>query len=138
MNGPKFLKLPEEIRPRKPEECSEENIENIFTVFEHGRDLELPKIDRFSKWIRLIRSTAWVLHFKKVSRIPKNNRPCEVKLDVDTLEEASMLWLKKSQGESFEEISLLNRNKTLPKSSRLSKLSAFLDETGIIRLGQIS
>ncbi|KAG5895886.1 hypothetical protein JTB14_000500 [Gonioctena quinquepunctata] len=135
MNGPKFLKLPEETWPRKPEECSEENIENIFTVFEHGRDLELPKIDRFSKLIRLIRSTAWVLHFKKVSRIPKNNRPCEVKLDVDTLEEASMLWLKKSQGESFEEISLLNRNKTLPKSSRLSKLSAFLDETGIIRLG---
>ncbi|KAG5861817.1 hypothetical protein JTB14_027883 [Gonioctena quinquepunctata] len=63
------------------------------------------------------------------------NRPREVELDVDTLEEASKLWLKKSQEGSFEEISLLNRNKTFPKSSRLSKLSAFLDETGIIRLG---
>ncbi|KAG5898419.1 hypothetical protein JTB14_030396 [Gonioctena quinquepunctata] len=98
LKGPKFLKLPEETWPRKPEEYSEENI-------------ELPKIDRFSKWIRPIRSTARVLHFKKVSRIPKNNRPRKVKLDVDTLEEASKLWLKKSQGESFEEISLLNRNK---------------------------
>ncbi|KAG5864836.1 hypothetical protein JTB14_003724 [Gonioctena quinquepunctata] len=110
-------------------------MENIFTVFEHGRDLKLPKIKIFSKWIRLIRSTAWALHFKKVFRIPKNNRPRKVKFDVDTLEEASKLWLKNSQGESFEEISLLNRNKTLPKSSRLFELSAFLDETGIIRLG---
>ncbi|KAG5893579.1 hypothetical protein JTB14_028346 [Gonioctena quinquepunctata] len=98
LNGPKFFKLPEEPWPRKPEECSEENIENIFTVFEHGRDVKLPKIDIFSKWIRLIRSTTWVLHFKKVSRIPKNNRPREVKLDVDKLEEASKLWLKKSRG----------------------------------------
>ncbi|KAG5888532.1 hypothetical protein JTB14_032702 [Gonioctena quinquepunctata] len=85
--------------------------------------------------IRLIRSTAWVLHFEEVYRIPKNNRPREVKLDVDTLEEASKLWLKKSQGESLGEISLSNRNKTLPKSSRLSELSAFLVQTGIIRLG---
>ncbi|KAG5895011.1 hypothetical protein JTB14_002435 [Gonioctena quinquepunctata] len=135
LEGPKFLKLPEETWPRKPEECSEESIENILTVFKHGRDLELPKIDRSPEWIRLIRSTAWVLHFKEVSRIPKNNRPREVKLDVDTFEEASKLWQKKSQGESSEEISLFNQNKTLPKSSSFSKLSAFLDETGIIRSG---
>lgn len=133
LNGPDFLKLSEEFWP--VESTPVEQVENVSVIAENpNKELVLPDISRFSRWRRLIRSTAWILYFKKICRVSKSNRPASPALDVELLEEASKLWVKKSQGDVFEEISLLQRGESLSRSSRLYKLSAYLDEEGIVRL----
>lgn len=75
--GPSFLKLPESQWPK------EENVVKYDTGEErekchscqqednHNQD-HLPKIERFSKWLRLIRTTARVLQFIDLCKIKRN------------------------------------------------------------------
>ncbi|KAG5874612.1 hypothetical protein JTB14_015671 [Gonioctena quinquepunctata] len=98
--------------------------------------MEFPDINRFSRLIRLIRTTAWIIFSKKVIKIPKTFRSDKAILGVDEIEEARTLSIRKSQNDTFpDEIVILNEDRCVPKSSRLYKLSVILDEEHIMRLG---
>ncbi|XP_074030342.1 uncharacterized protein [Leptinotarsa decemlineata] len=136
-SGPHFLKLPETDWPEEPRCSNEDNLILLLDVNDSlVLPMDFPNICRFSKFNRLIRSTAWILHFKKVVKITKLSRPTDLILSADEIEDSMKLWIRKCQEETFgEEISILKRKLFLPKSSRLYKLSAFLDEYFILRLG---
>ncbi|KAG5877844.1 hypothetical protein JTB14_036979 [Gonioctena quinquepunctata] len=67
-SGPNFLKSPEADWPEEPH-CE---YDQILTVqLDEPLQMEFPDINRFFKLIRLIRTTAWIIFFKKVIKIPK-------------------------------------------------------------------
>lgn len=136
-SGPKFLQLPQDYWPEEPScKTSEIDTKVVCLKFEKPQDLLiLPDILRFSKFLRLIRATAWVLNFKNMVKQEKINRPQEPLLGVDDLDEALRMWVRKSQSDDFkDELAVLKKKSEVSKSSRIFKLSPFLDQKGIIRL----
>lgn len=70
----------------------------------------LPDINRFSRWLRLIRSTAWMKRFVEniKKKIKKENIDRSLYLTVLEMQEAENLWVKKVQEEDFgQEIAML-------------------------------
>ncbi|KAG5878207.1 hypothetical protein JTB14_009772 [Gonioctena quinquepunctata] len=119
-----------------PEEPNCEYDQILTVQLDEPLQMEFPDINRFSKLIRLIRTTAWIIFFKEVIKIPKTFRSDKAILGVDEIEKARTLWIRKSQNDTFpDEIVILKKDRCVPKSSRLYKLSVFLDEEHIMRLG---
>ncbi|XP_045460694.1 uncharacterized protein LOC123671074 [Harmonia axyridis] len=92
----------------------------------------IPKIERFSSYIRLIRSTAWLLRAIQVFR---GTIKSFSELLPDEVDRAEKLWFKLVQEACFrEEIRSLKNKKPVDKTSRLYKLSPMLDSEGIVRI----
>lgn len=90
--------------------------------------LNLPDISRFSKWIRLIRSTAWTLLTPDIWIRKMKTRP-----SANNLKEAEKQWIMRSQRDSFHlELNCLLNNEQLPKDSRLRYLTPKLNEDNIL------
>lgn len=88
---------------------------------------------RFSQFNRMQRAMAYAKRF-----IHNARSPCKKltgALDVDELREAVITLARLSQQESFPEYTTLRNNKPLTKRSNLMKLSVFIDETKLIRVG---
>ncbi|XP_025262293.1 uncharacterized protein LOC112637250 [Camponotus floridanus] len=86
---------------------------------------------RFSELHRLLRVTAWCCRWRGATSRPK----AHPNLTPDELEEALLLWLRMVQTLHFsKEIAALKQNKELVRGP-LSKLTPFLDDHGIIRVG---
>lgn len=108
-NGPDFLKLPESewptFCPPLPNEAEvvmfiqelEPSEEIITTVRLEDQGNSLPNINRFSKYNRLIRSTAYIWKMVKNLNVPKENRPEMLSINVHDLHEAEKLWYRKVQ-----------------------------------------
>lgn len=87
--------------------------------------------ERFSKWNRLLRTTAWLGRLYKKIKGVKNVG----ELDKQEIQYAEKILYKRVQMDSFfEEISDLKNNRTIKRSSRLFTLSCMLDEDDLIRL----
>ncbi|XP_013171141.1 PREDICTED: uncharacterized protein LOC106120362 [Papilio xuthus] len=137
--GPAYLRLPEVSWPA--DLCSSEEIydevaceqRSVNTISASApTDLAscLPDEERFSSWKRLLRSTARVLMF--VDRCRRRN----VTFNVDLMSRAEELLLKKIQSDSFSlEIDSFKQKKSVSKNSRLLKLTPYLDERHILRVG---
>ncbi len=90
---------------------------------------------RFSNWMRLTRTVGWVRRFlhNKFAK-PENLRKGE--LTSDEIESAENRIVELVQCDVFKnEIATLNRGGTLPSKHKLSPLSPYVDEQGLLRVG---
>lgn len=89
---------------------------------------------KYSKWSRLIRIAGYVFRF--INQIKKINLSKSLALSFEEIQNAKFFVIQQLQNHYFSsEIRLLQKEKSLPNSSRLSPLSPFLDQSGILRLG---
>lgn len=127
--GPEFLKLEESAWP-SCENFDTYDPEEITLVINEKPDV---KFERFSQYRRLIRAVAWALRFK-FNLMNKENRRTTSYLNLEELHAAEMLCIKLAQEESFhEEVSALQKEKLISKSSKLYPLSVILLD-GILRI----
>ncbi|XP_064629237.1 uncharacterized protein LOC135488532 [Lineus longissimus] len=96
-----------------------------------------PIIDstRYSKWIRLVRVTSWVLRFVKLLRIPQEQRCSSSSLTATEIEEAELYWVKWIQQDRYGEVIARLQEKQQVSSRQLKSLDPFLDDSGILRVG---
>lgn len=134
-SGPKFLSQNEKGWPQQPpitrKEFEEKSrLEAKSTVMAiHHRASGLPDPLRFSKWTRLLRSTARVLvaidNFRGWKR---------TEVEVDDLKDAEMSWIREIQASAYpREIEALSINQPLPSDSPIAKLTPVLSNEGILR-----
>lgn len=138
--------------------------ERIHVMQEQYRLSEaLPKVERFSDWRRLIRTTARVLmfitrlrpvkicvledadwkpvrrkgkpsHLAKTRNAPTDQTTAPI-VPAEFLIQAEELWVKAIQETTFkDELKRIKRGESLPASSRLAKLATVVDDAGVIRL----
>lgn len=91
-------------------------------------------VHRYSSWDRLLRITAQCR--RAVARFKRTSTSFEDTLSTGELEEARIYWVKATQCSYFQsELGILRRGKTLPTTNPLLKLTPFLDNNGLLRLG---
>ncbi|XP_036320521.1 uncharacterized protein LOC118735037, partial [Rhagoletis pomonella] len=90
-------------------------------------------ISRYSSIFRLLRIT--VIIFKATSRLKRVPDPC-TSITPNDLERARKFWVKSTQAAYFaHELKTLSANQKLPHTHVLSRLTAFIDEEAILRVG---
>ncbi|XP_063377497.1 uncharacterized protein LOC134664680 [Cydia fagiglandana] len=128
--GPEFLYSDETCWPANVLEPENEvGAKACMTVVENSRTcFPVPDPERFSSWLRFMRSTACVLKFVNKCR--------GIALDDYALmEEAKQLILRQAQEDSFaSDIQAVKAGKDLPRDSRLRNLSPYLDENNVLRV----
>lgn len=133
INGPEFLRLHEKDWQIKTLNFSQTAVELKQHSLVIQEVVPLIKIERFSRWSRLLRATAYVIHF---CNLFKNRKFSENKSEL-TQEEPSkaeiILWKQAQQTFSYE-INCILQNKSLQKTSFLYRLSPFIDNSGILRI----
>ena len=143
--GPSFLKLPEcewpniivnksEIDEKMLEVKKDYQGETVMNITIERKNI--PNINRFSRWIRLIRSTAWTSRFENwmIAKKRKEKFTFPPNLTVKEISDAEKKWIKISQQESFrEDLKLLTNERPLEKSNRLFSLNPCF-KNGIIVL----
>lgn len=136
--GPPFLSLKEDLWPRShlnnPDfqfNTQEEQKKSVYTVTIED-DLLTSLINRFSSLSKILHTVCYILRFIRNSR--NRDNPMSGHFSINELDTALWILIKHVQSLSFSrEISLLMKNKTLPKPFR--KLTPFLDNKGILRVG---
>lgn len=140
--GPKFVLLNPHEWPRETENdlktdsdilemkrldyiCSNFSVEYLIP--------DIPNPERFSKWVRLLRATAYILRVRNILRAKGFIRN---EITVEELYEAEILLYRKVQMDSFpEEYKILKQSKMIQKTSRLFSLSCtFSEEDKLMRL----
>lgn len=105
---------------------------NTSTVQEEPWDIQL--LDRVSSFPKLINTTAYVLRYISNLRADKDQRNNSKILSLHETRRATEYWIKRVQDLEYQaEIGQLKQNKRVITS--LQKLSIFLDEQGVIRVG---
>lgn len=100
----------------------------------------LPDVERFSKYLRLIRSTAWILRFlnnftAKFSKSSKTSTRTTGELTPLEIEVSEKLWIRKVQSDCFhEDIQMLHKKGTVEKRNQLYQLSPMYNEDKLICL----
>ncbi|XP_065082550.1 uncharacterized protein LOC135704936 [Ochlerotatus camptorhynchus] len=143
--APEFLYKPECSWPEEAVELT--TAEELRMVHVHQLPPTQPVIEfkRFSKWERLTRTVAFVLRFgcrqKGKDELKKDG---EVTLSSEECKLAESTVFKLIQASEYpDECKILRKNhqvqleqrKRIQKSSRIFKLSPFLDPTGVMRMG---
>ncbi|GFV91655.1 integrase catalytic domain-containing protein [Trichonephila clavipes] len=102
-------------------------------VLSTGVDYSLSFLDKFSSYMKVVRTVAWIFRFFHNSKsVSKVTGP----LYTHELETSIKKVVKLLQnGKYYTELTLLKCNKHLPKSSKLQSLNVFLDSEGILRVG---
>ncbi|XP_065094607.1 uncharacterized protein LOC135715126 [Ochlerotatus camptorhynchus] len=124
-----------------------ETVEELRPVHLHQNVVEnqLLKFERFSKWERLVRAVAYARRFVDILRCRiKKLAPGKTEfLNRDEILKAESTIFILIQLETFgDELVILKRNRGLPageqmkieKTSKISKLSPFLDEQDVMRM----
>ncbi|XP_063622782.1 uncharacterized protein LOC134794883 [Cydia splendana] len=128
--GPEFLYSDETCWPANVLEPENEvGAEACMTVVQNSRTcFPVPDPERFSSWLRFMRSTACVLKF--------TNKCRGIALDDYALvEQVKQLILRQAQEDSFaSDIQAVKAGKDLPRDSRLRNLSPYLDENNVLRV----
>ena len=93
----------------------------------------LSLLQHISSYSRLIRITAWIFRYVYNSR----HQPCRSGvLSTGELKTTERFWLREAQRSVFStELNLLQRKKSLPRSSKLNIFRPFVDEEGLLRVG---
>ena len=143
-NGPSFLQSMESEWPVG--RCEESNdaisaelckvtTEVSFTLLSVANDAKINQLidcQRFSNYLSLLRTTAFVLRFVQVCYKRSKQNYSNTELSATELNKAKEYWIKSIQGQSFkEEITfLMKANK--PMSIRVKQFGLFLDQ-GILK-----
>ncbi|KAI8123978.1 hypothetical protein CVS40_5801 [Lucilia cuprina] len=133
INGPASLKFSENEWQNKTINLSQTEME----LKEHNLFIEnldaIINIERFSRWCRVLRSSAFVIRFCNRLKIKKAAESAE--LTQDELLKAELVLLKQAQQQKFsDEIKCIQQNKKLPKTNFLYKLSPYIDSDGVLRV----
>ncbi|XP_062539188.1 uncharacterized protein LOC134207494 [Armigeres subalbatus] len=140
--APEFLRKSRDEWPMEPAQNGSETETELRSVFlYHGTVPQLLlDFNRFSNWLRLVRTAAYVLRAVRRFRGEKFLRP-KVLTKEELLEAENMIW-RQVQNEAYpDEYAILQRSLTqvsnpvsIPKSSPLYRLSAFVDEFCVVRM----
>lgn len=142
--GPTFLRQPfqdwpmENIDLESTENCiscsDEMKRESCLLCFISSESFScLPDINKFSSWLKLIRTTGWCLRF--VKKLRNHHEQFQKELTVEEIEEAEKIWIKKSQYESFlEDLKKIKDGKFINTQSRIRNLFPELKD-GILIIG---
>ena len=145
INGPEFLTHEECDWKFTMPELTEEELKCLYTevidqVFLGNINNScacLPDLNRFSKFNRLVRATAYSMKMVKALRLTKAERPTRgelYKLSMEDLQKARIEWYREVQKEFFsEEISDLETKGFVKRSSVLFTHAPFIQD-GILRL----
>ena len=137
--GPAFLKKDEEHWPSTPtlEVVSEADPEikrkNVLVGlgFTESRFIEY---ERFSSWIKLKRSVAWLLRFINIIKGEQNVK--ETELLCKEIDAAQKIIVSNVQQLNFkEEINTILAGRDLPMKNKLSPLCPVIDADGCLRVG---
>lgn len=98
------------------------------------------RIERYSNWIRLVRSIAILRHVlltkDSCEYSPRRWHYCPQSLNSGTLKSAEIHILKEIQRSEFsEEVECLIKEKPISKGSSIISLAPFLDSDGLLRVG---
>ena len=102
-----------------------------WTVISAHEDDQLWRLDpeRFSSWTKLVRIQAWVRRFIDNCRSPNRGE-----LKAEEIEDAAIQVIRGAQRKAFpDEYLALQRQRELPKKSKLLGLQPWLDEEGQMR-----
>ncbi|GFX75459.1 integrase catalytic domain-containing protein [Trichonephila clavipes] len=126
-----FIPFSEQPVSLVPIDLSESLSDSV--VLSTGVDFSLSFLDKFSSYMKVVRTVACIFIFYHNSKsVSKVIGP----LYTHELETSIKKVVKLLQnGEYHRELTLLKCNKPLPKSSKLQSLNVFLDYEGILRVG---
>jgi transposase InsO family protein len=140
--GPEFLSWPESEWPQEkkvvapPDDWLETKPPRYFVG--HCNVIRgLPDVSRFSSWMRLLRTTAWVVRFiDRCRKRPFERSPGgDFGLRAEEVKRAEKIWTKLSQQRSFGgEMEALRRGEPLPRDGRLQAVTPVIDEDGVLRM----
>ncbi|XP_063727411.1 uncharacterized protein LOC134854961 [Symsagittifera roscoffensis] len=92
---------------------------------------------RFSKWTRILRTTAYVMRAARTFEdkgLHSCNESATTELAGNNMIAAKNFIFKQTQRDSFKpEVNALTQNKRINTTSRIQHLSPFLDEDGLLR-----
>lgn len=137
-SGPDFLYKSESRWPSEIKQVPDTS-EELRAVFVHHSKLVSPLMDvtRFSNWNRMLRATAYVQRAANIM-LKRYLKSKELPLQSEELQHAEVTLYRQIQAEVYaDEVVELGADGryTIMKSSPLYKLSPFLDEIGVIRMG---
>ena len=131
MNGPEFLKLPEEqwpvqtATPHREEDMERRQVNAVSSV-SHADVGKIIDVKNFTRWRKLIRVTAWIWRLAEKIRLRRNALSGrEGPLMPEELRKAEMSWIKSAQKDL----------KSRMKNGEFKSLSPFIDEKEVIRVG---
>jgi len=137
-NGPLWLTRPSTSwpigTPNLPEDVNlEEREKQVLTA-------SLPPlwdlVNRYSSLTQLLRITARVMPASSRFRRRISGDASSAPLTPGQLMKARLFWIKHTQRTFFKsEINLLEKGQPLPRSSHLLRLTPYLDDDGLLRLG---
>lgn len=145
--GPSWLRDPlwKSSRPtwsQNPEAETPERRVRAHTAATKAESLDPEILTRLSSLSRLLRVTPWCRRWLRCVGKPGARpgpaiaSPRRRGLHLEELTEARLVWIRLIQGAWFQrERTLLERSQPLPARSELIKLSPFLDQLGILRVG---
>ncbi|KAJ0171004.1 hypothetical protein K1T71_013203 [Dendrolimus kikuchii] len=127
--GPEFLYQESHTWPEDiPGEVCSEILERVTLLCDASPSI--PDAERFSSWLRLLKTTCVVLSF--IDKCKKLSGD----IDGDMMRRAERLLIVYSQSQSFaEDLQHLKNKKRLESKSKLLTLSPYVDEYGILRVG---
>ncbi|XP_039451578.1 uncharacterized protein LOC120430530 [Culex pipiens pallens] len=140
--GPEFLLKAEGCWPQQPCKSGATDEELRPSFLFHGRAFEwLVPVTKFSSWKRLVRVTAYAKRFivnfqRRVSKAAGVSGA----LSSAELRNAEEYLFRGAQRDAYaDEVCLLEQEKEqprkqIPKTSRIYKLSPFLDDRGVLRM----
>lgn len=136
--GPAFLGKPTAEWPvgkfthtaESLESLESENVAVFVAKIREKRETaHLPNYERFSKWERLLRTTARVL-----SSIERLRRQSDGEISMANIKSAESLWIREIQASCFEsEIISIKKGESLNINSKLNNLTPIIDKDGILR-----
>lgn len=130
-NGPDFLHLPEEEWPKTSAHPEPTEVERVHHSFKITTLYTTFDVLRFSKWVRLLRTAAYVLRFiNNCRRIKKQTH----ELTQEELKRAETILYRQAQSETYSaEISQLMSKASIHKSSDIYCKSPYLED-GVLRV----
>ncbi|XP_076660452.1 uncharacterized protein LOC143363803 [Halictus rubicundus] len=134
-HGPSWLTSPEAgWNTAPPPHCTTEEERTPATCLQTSRQEDPELLLRFSTLDRLLRATSWCLRWTSPSRRDATASPPHLR--PDELRRAEETWIRLVQRLHFAtELTAVEQQKPVPGGSGLRKLTPFLDEYGILRVG---
>ena len=109
---------------------------SIYVALVSALQSETLDITRFSDWTKVKRVAGWIVRFAQNLLKEKGRRVDDPDLQLEELATAEQILVKDAQQTSFPaEVDILKEGGELPDSNKLSSLSPYLDDDGVLRVG---
>ena len=109
---------------------------SIYVALVSALQSETLDITRFSDWTKVKRVAGWIVRFAQNLLKEKGRRVDDPDLQLEELATAEQILVKDAQQTSFTaEVDILKEGGELPDSNKLSSLSPYLDDDGVLRVG---